>query len=599
MASYTSVQSGNWNNPATWGGGGYPSVAGDTATIAAGHTVTYNVSSTVQLGDITLNGLLKFREDLNTKLTLGHNDITVNAGGELRIGDNTTPIGSDFTAELIWNTTSDNAKGINLATATSKLTIYGSPNYFGSDFATHLYADWSSGTNIQVEGDYATKWKAGQILLIHKGRDYVTTTDVHEAVISGTPTYDGTKTSMTLTATHPGGTSFLAGGRVLNMSRNVVLYKSGYATAIGNFNSNRPRILGLYQTASGNINIHNALFGGFYRLYNHYQICRNIVLRNGYRTIGGTQIDLSDIIFFSVSSALHNATSSTIPLKNSYCVSSTRCHEYNVFIDLENCEIFGGTGTSTDSALGDYTVSNICKDCFFYGLYIFGNAFGAKLVDCVIGKNRKGLVSRNSTDFNLTTYNNHDYLLMNCDVPNTGLTISRNSGGRFGRVRCEHYGRSLDDHRIYDAFGDLIKTPADGADDNPAPRAGGAADVIEVVPQSNCSAENYLEILRHRIWAAPGVAKTYRYHVQSSYTAALTVAELALSADWLDGVTGGSRTTTASTSAVAARTDQDDWSQYLEVTITPAEEGWMDLVVTLKTYETGAKLWVDPKVQLI
>ena len=48
MATYTSAQSGNWNNPATWGGGGYPSAVGDIANI--GHTVTYNVVSTVELG---------------------------------------------------------------------------------------------------------------------------------------------------------------------------------------------------------------------------------------------------------------------------------------------------------------------------------------------------------------------------------------------------------------------------------------------------------------------------------------------------------------------------------------------------------------------
>ncbi len=38
-ASYTSTQTGDWNDVATWGGGGYPQT-GDTATIANTHTVT-------------------------------------------------------------------------------------------------------------------------------------------------------------------------------------------------------------------------------------------------------------------------------------------------------------------------------------------------------------------------------------------------------------------------------------------------------------------------------------------------------------------------------------------------------------------------------
>ena len=41
MADYTSTQAGDWNNAATWGGGGSPSSNGDTATIA--HEVDYNL----------------------------------------------------------------------------------------------------------------------------------------------------------------------------------------------------------------------------------------------------------------------------------------------------------------------------------------------------------------------------------------------------------------------------------------------------------------------------------------------------------------------------------------------------------------------------
>jgi hypothetical protein len=84
MATYTSVQNGNWNDSATWGGGGYPAVAGDIANIS--HTVTYNVVSTVELGAITINsgGILTFATAMSTKLTLGHVEIQINSGGELR-----------------------------------------------------------------------------------------------------------------------------------------------------------------------------------------------------------------------------------------------------------------------------------------------------------------------------------------------------------------------------------------------------------------------------------------------------------------------------------------------------------------------------------
>ncbi len=177
MATYTSTKAGPWNDPATWGGGGYPVAAGDIANI--GHTVTYNVVSTAELGQININsaGILTFSTALSTKLTLGHQDIVVNNGGELRVGASGAIIPKTYTAELIWNTTADNAKGINLA-AGGKLTVYGDPDYFGSDYDTTLVA--SSGAvpaagnaiTITVAGDFTTKWIAGQELLMHKGGTY-------------------------------------------------------------------------------------------------------------------------------------------------------------------------------------------------------------------------------------------------------------------------------------------------------------------------------------------------------------------------------------------------------------------------------------------
>jgi len=60
MAAYTSTQSGNFTDSATWGGGGYPSANGDTFSITAGHTVTYNTNSPVStgFGDSNIYGTL-------------------------------------------------------------------------------------------------------------------------------------------------------------------------------------------------------------------------------------------------------------------------------------------------------------------------------------------------------------------------------------------------------------------------------------------------------------------------------------------------------------------------------------------------------------
>lgn len=50
MAAYTSTQSGDFNNSATWGGGGWPNADGDTFTVASNTVVTYNVTTPLHGG---------------------------------------------------------------------------------------------------------------------------------------------------------------------------------------------------------------------------------------------------------------------------------------------------------------------------------------------------------------------------------------------------------------------------------------------------------------------------------------------------------------------------------------------------------------------
>jgi len=101
MADYTSTQSGNFNDPDTWGGGGWPSGAGDTYTVAVGHTVTVNDDfSGVNLGASTVNGTLQWATVANSALQ--HNvqpGITTNSGG---IVGNTVAPDVGVTAQLIW-----------------------------------------------------------------------------------------------------------------------------------------------------------------------------------------------------------------------------------------------------------------------------------------------------------------------------------------------------------------------------------------------------------------------------------------------------------------------------------------------------------------
>jgi hypothetical protein len=100
--------------------------------------------------------------------------------------------------------------------------------------------------------------------------------------------------------------------------------------------------------------------------------------------------------------------------------------------------------------------------------------------------------------------------------------------------------------------------------------------------------------LNLRLWAAAGMSKTYRFYVQTDYVT-LPSAELKLYGDYLDQGSGGHLATVASIQDIATRANQSDWSQYVEVAVTPAQDGYVNLYLRLMGYESGKKVWVDPK----
>lgn len=109
MASFTSSQSGLWSSASTWGGAGVPG-NGDTVTIASGHTVTFDVdqsSFASGLAGLTVNGTLKFKEDVVTCLKMANDvEIIMGVSGNLVIGDENNfihrpPSGLNYRARII------------------------------------------------------------------------------------------------------------------------------------------------------------------------------------------------------------------------------------------------------------------------------------------------------------------------------------------------------------------------------------------------------------------------------------------------------------------------------------------------------------------
>ncbi len=612
MATYTSTQSGPWNDPNTWGGGGFPQATGDVFNI--GHQVTMNVNfdpSSVVFGQGTLNnnGILVFARDMSTWLPFGHQDLLINNGGWLKVGESGLIIPKTYIAGISWNTTADNVKGLNIA-AGGKVTAYGDPDLFGSDLDTTLLANWTSGKTFTISGDFTAKWAAGQVLLLHKYAVYSSyATDLFLGTIDSMA-LSGSDTQVTILEAHPGGT-FNAGGYVLNLSRNVVLQKYGAATAPGQVNTYRPRWADANGSTSTNVNIKDAVILGFGQNGSNGFSLERGVLRNSDRGPNNTSgMNFVNCILFSNAYNLQNVTNGSFSgylcgaqtwnistalgidfSSAKFYANANRAFSSGRWLRFTDCEIF-----SNSYGVGELVFETEMINTYIFSHSSYGVASGAsfKMNGGAIGYNPAGTAKPNNSDVQFPT----KMVLINVKQPSPLVVSNRNlsiPGGR-GRIANEHYLQVANAHYVEDAWGDITKVSADGASSRPTQRTGGSADVQEIAPQSNCAAATYLELFNVRLWAVAGASKTYRFYLQTDF-AALAKSALVLYGDYLDQVSGGHLATVSSSGAgnFTTRANAEDWSQYVEVTINPVQDGYINLYLRLMGYEAGKKVWMDPQ----
>jgi len=593
---YTSARNGLWDasDVDTWGQGlgVYPQTAADVVNIA--HLVTYNKSSTTPLGHVTINncGLLTFATTMNTKLTLGHQDIYVNAGGELRVGSAAAPIPAAYTAEIAWNTTSDAAKGIYLNGGT--VNIYDDPAYYGADDDSLIYSNWSApasgnftvagGNALTIEGDFSAKWAVGHELMVHRGSTGGNPAYVNDfAVVSITAiSYDGTKTVIegAMVSIPGGAATFYAKGDVANLSRNVMLYKSGYSKVVGNYNANRPIISGP-AGGTGTLNISGGSFAGFANLRYFIGgtlerlVCRNgNYLYNGY----GKNVHFVSGILFSCNYAAYSANNFKCDLRL-FSVAYIAGTVMNA--------IFGNTVCGSQYGITT-TSSNIELSGAIYSCQIVGRGGVDVRFTGKMGYDADDNSKPNQYDIDFAG-GELKAVLINVKQQANLTFNNRNSTAYNGRIAIEHYKQVTGDAIVFDAFGTITKAA------HSSPRPGGSDQVLEVSALSNIGAywHNYLTIFSTRLWLAAG-AYTMRFYCQTDY-ATLPAGEIKLSADYLDQVSGGRLATASSTQGIAPRASVSDWSQYLEVSFTSPQAGWVTLYIRLTGYESGKYVWVDPQ----
>lgn len=146
MAAYTSTGSGNWNDAATWGGGGYPSSAADTATISTKHTITVPAGTTSTCGAVTLTAGTNYTAGNFTSLTINGTFnmgglVTLNTFSEIRMGPGSI---LDLNGNNVTAGTAAAARYVFAGTSASRITVRstGSAGIFTRTSSSNT-ADWS------------------------------------------------------------------------------------------------------------------------------------------------------------------------------------------------------------------------------------------------------------------------------------------------------------------------------------------------------------------------------------------------------------------------------------------------------------------------
>jgi hypothetical protein len=226
----TSVASGNWSTPSTWSPSRVPQ-AGDKVAIGAGTAVTYDVVSDASIDCVGVNGILRFRNNGNTRLKVAN--LMVNDSGALEVGTSANPIPDGITAEIIiadkpLNTATDPEQFGTAIIGFGRVSISGSPK---APTFTRLAVEPMAGQTLLQLTEAPSGWKPGDLVIVPDTRqltwgDQPYSGQWEERYIASV---SGTQVTLTqaLSFNHKGARD-MAGTlnylpHVGNMSRNVVI----------------------------------------------------------------------------------------------------------------------------------------------------------------------------------------------------------------------------------------------------------------------------------------------------------------------------------------------------------------------------------------
>ena len=607
MAAFTATQTGDWDDGGTWGntspgvkGTDWPGLTSDSATLA--YTVTYKVSEANELGDITVasGGKLIFDDSADRLLAFEQGGVlTVQSGGEIEIGTSGTPFSSSYTCTITWNYTTDST-GFAINTGAT-CSVYGSPDYFGGTWAdsfSYLNAAWSSGQTFTVYGDFTSKWHTGDHIAVFRGG----TTELTRLTGYGvyeitTIAANGGNTDITITDTAPAVT-FASGSDVIYLGRNVRFWKDGATYAAGTFNTNRPSIYPSQSiTSTTSTHFHNIDFWGCKTVNMDYQTyITNCIVRNCYMAYDGIYyVGRKNSTEFKGNISVSTEHYSIYGCNDSFLEDYTAIGCFRAFDGCNNSTLTnvrviaasaGFIGCDETTATGyvygiDDRVINTSTGFKFIGEIGYDGRGNQSWVDDVYGLDSDARLGRDST-------------ILDTKLGFQGSIISQRNVAAtwWGAVAFHNYNQTSGDHRVYQNQLSSKVVDADGTGDNPSQRSGGSPTVINLF-ELQTNIDNDWELgdpihqINHKFYVTG--ATTFRYYIQSNFTSTLAADEIFVSTHYC-----GDKIVSDET--VAARSGNTDWSQYIELTVSPSVDQMVELRLYLNAYEVGKLIWIDPQV---
>ena len=605
MTAFTSVQTGNWNDGATWGndspgvkGTDWPGEAGDTATIANTHVVTYNVSEANQLGIVTINvgGELTFLASMDTLLTLGDVDFVIN--GALTVGTLVTPIDAAYTATI--NHYSTSYANCPITGASSALSMCGDPDFFGSTHKATLASNYTTGQTFTIVGDYTSKWLAGQKLMLIKDGEYASSSTDLQVVTIDTIAANGGNTDITIDEAFPGGT-YSEDADLFNLSRNVIYCGNGtldspdgstYDTSCANFDFDQ----------GGSVVLDSMMAGWIYSFDIYRTTINHTVFHNTYQLGTFTDCEITNIIMAGNYSGfnMHDCVGDDFTLIGCY-QSSNAALSNNIIDNLRLINLgsqFGGTYSSNN-----FFSVEVYKCNPTYYTPIRASVANNNIWTGHFGQNANGLSYWvDDTLFTCNTSNSLDLVMTIKDFKSPAASIADLAamimGGYYNSVSygaTAYHIEALNGDRTEPAvlsghgYGSLVT--ADGSGVEPNQRSGGHTKVWKFVTLSNClkwMTRIVVPVKLDYLVDSVPVTLTFKVYFQSNYIGNINYSFKLIS----------NNTVSYDVGTIAPRFGQTDWSEYAGITATFDTVGYVDIDFSIYGYESGKFIWIDPIIDI-